>query len=101
MRHQSRQRRLTASFPSVFLIALCLFTFTISIAQEVRPRKFRVKPLPLPSASGLVMLDYFAYDPSSRLIWVPAANTGSVNVIDTTTAQIKRVEAVPVAITAT
>ena len=47
---------------------------------------------PLPGAKGLVMFDYFAYDHTGRLLWVPAANTGSVEVIDTTPDQIKRVE---------
>jgi DNA-binding beta-propeller fold protein YncE len=43
------------------------------------------------------MLDYFAYDNSTRRLWVPAANTGSVDVIDTTTDQIKSVEGFSVA----
>ena len=58
---------------------------------------FKITPLPLPGAQGLVMLDYFAYDRNSRLLWVPAANTGSVDVIDTTTDQIKRIEGFTVA----
>ena len=61
------------------------------------PTEFRVKPLPLPGAHGLVMLDYFAYDHHSRLLWVPAANTGSVDVIDTATDQISRIEGFAVA----
>ncbi|HEY6904843.1 MAG TPA: hypothetical protein VI216_11090 [Candidatus Acidoferrales bacterium] len=66
-------------------------------AQEAGSLKFTVKPLPLPGANGLVMLDYFKYDYASRLVWVPAANTGSVDVIDTTTDRIKRVEGFSVA----
>ena len=46
----------------------------------------------LPAANGLVVLNYLAYDHTGRLLWVPAAITGSVEVIDTTTDQIKRVE---------
>src|SRR5262249_38902244 len=32
--------------------------------------------------SGVVSLDYFAYDRSTGKLWVPASNTGSVDVID-------------------
>ena len=74
------------------LAALLLAVVTVAAAQENGSRKFAVKPLPLPGANGLVMLDYFAYDRPSQRLWVPAANTGSVDVIDTTTDQIKRVE---------
>ena len=66
-------------------------------AQETASAKFSVKPLPLPGANGLVMLDYFAYDPASKLLWVPAGNTGSVDVIETTTDHIRRVEGFAIA----
>src|SRR3982074_1391933 len=82
---------------SGFLAVLILFSVSVAAAQETGSRKFTVKPLPLPGASGLVMLDYFAYDHSSRLLWVPAANTGGVIIIKTTTDQIKRVEGFSVA----
>ena len=61
-------------------------------AQERAANKFTVKPLALPGANGLVTLDYFAYDEATRQLWVPAGNTGSVDVIDTTTDQIQRVQ---------
>ena len=82
---------------SALLAALILSAVTVAAPQENSLRKFEVKPLPLPGANGLVMLDYFAYDRTSRRLWVPAANTGSVDVIDTTTDQIKRVEGFSVA----
>src|SRR5579864_4452090 len=66
------------------LLALAL----IAGAQEA---KFAVKPLRLPGAKGLVMLDYFAYDPTSRRLWVPAGDTGSVDVIETTTDRITQI----------
>jgi len=80
-----------------FLAVLILFIATFAAAQESGSRKFAVKPLPLPGNNGLVMLDYFAYDHTSRRLWVPAANTGRVDVIDTTTDQIIRVEGFSVA----
>ena len=43
---------------------------------------YQVKPINLPGASGAVALDYFAYDPATGKLWVPASNLGSVDVID-------------------
>jgi hypothetical protein len=93
MRHSSDQLRFSASvWKPGFFVALVLFIVTVAAAQETHLRKVTVKPLPLPGANGLVMLDYFAYDNTSQRLWVPAANTGSVDVIDTTTDQVKPVE---------
>jgi hypothetical protein len=92
-------RRPSRSHPlihSAFLALLILLAVSGSPAQQTRSDKFTVKPLVLPGTNGLVMLDYFAYDHVSRRLWVPAANTGSVDVIDTTTDQIQRVEGFPV-----
>jgi hypothetical protein len=64
----------------------------VADAQVSSTPKYNVKALPLPGADGLVMLDYFAYDTANRRLWVPAGNTGSVDVIDAVTDRIKRVE---------
>jgi hypothetical protein len=80
-----------------FLAVLILLIATIADAQETDSRKLEVKSLPLPGANGLVMLDYLAYAHTSRRLWVPAGNTGSVDVINTTTDQIERVEGFAVA----
>ena len=69
---------------------------TLALGQKGQAPKFSVAPLRLPGASGLVTLDYFAYDRATGRLWVPAANTGSVDVIDTATNQIQRVEGFPV-----
>jgi len=78
----------------VFLIPWCP---TNSVGQQTATPKFELKPLTLPGANGLVMLDYFAYDSMTNRLWVPAGNMGSVDVIDTTTDQIKQVEGFSVA----
>jgi DNA-binding beta-propeller fold protein YncE len=44
--------------------------------------KYELKPINLPGASGVVRLDYFAYDRSTGKLWVPASNTASVDVIE-------------------
>ena len=43
---------------------------------------YEVTPITLPGASGVVALDYFAYDHSTGKLWVPASNTGNVDVVD-------------------
>ncbi len=42
---------------------------------------YQLTPISLPGASGVVALDYFAYDDSTGKLWVPASNTGNVDVI--------------------
>ena len=78
-------------------VALIVLTVTLADAQETRSPKFRLKQLPLPGSQGLLMLDYFAYDHASQRLWVPAGNTGSVDIIDTVTDHVKRVEGFTVA----
>ena len=46
---------------------------------------YDVKPIALPGAKGVVTLDYFAYDGAHGRLWVPAGNTGNVDVIDAAT----------------
>jgi DNA-binding beta-propeller fold protein YncE len=52
---------------------------------------YELKPINLPGASGPVALDYFAYDRTTGKLWVPASNTGSVDVIDEATDAISQV----------
>jgi hypothetical protein len=74
-----------------------VFALSTALAQESGSPQFTIKPLPLPGAHGLVTLDYFAYDRATQSLWVPASNTGSVDVIDTKTDRIKRAKGFPVA----
>jgi DNA-binding beta-propeller fold protein YncE len=57
------------------------FTAAQSYAHRVTS-DYELKPIALPGASGVVSLDYFAYDRSTGKLWVPASNTGNVDVID-------------------
>jgi DNA-binding beta-propeller fold protein YncE len=52
---------------------------------------YEFKPINLADASGPVALDYFAYDRTTGKLWVPASNTGSVDVIDEATDAISQV----------
>jgi len=97
MKHGSDYIPLRSStWKLIFCAGLVIFVFAVASAQKPSASKFTVKPLALPGASGLVMLDYLAYDRTSRRLWVPAGNTGSVDVIDAATNEIKRVSGFPV-----
>src|SRR3984893_6563186 len=98
MRHPSNLLRTPVSvWHPGLAAALVVLIATVAATQGIGSDKFKVKPLPLPGANGLVMLDYFQYDNSTQRLWIPAANTGSVDVIDTATDQIRSFEGFPVA----
>src|SRR5438046_8610309 len=61
------------------------------MAGSTPASNYELKPLSLPGATGVVTLDYFAYDRSTGKLWVPASNTGSVDVIDQTTDAVSQV----------
>jgi DNA-binding beta-propeller fold protein YncE len=52
---------------------------------------YELKPIKLPGATGPVALDYFAYDRATGKAWVPASNTGSVDVIDEATDAVAQI----------
>src|SRR5436190_9577339 len=52
--------------------------------------EYELKPISLPGANGAVALDYFAYDRATGKVWVPASNTGSVDMIDEKTDAISQ-----------
>src|SRR4029453_6276981 len=56
---------------------------------------YHLKPINLPGATGTIALDYFAYDRATGKVWVPASNSGSVDVIDETTDAISQITGFP------
>ena len=40
---------------------------------------YELKPISLPGANGVVVLDHLAYDRARGRLWVPASNTGNVD----------------------
>src|SRR5437867_1885760 len=57
-----------------------------------------VHSIALPGApSSGVFMDYIAYDQAHHRVWVPAGNTGSVDVVDVTSDRVTRVEGFPTA----
>ena len=57
---------------------------------------YAVRTIALPGASerGIAM-DYLVFDPSTKLLWVPAGNTGAVDVLDTTAGAIRQISGLP------
>lgn len=58
------------------------------------PDRPRVRSIALPGApaTGGVGMDFIGYDPARGRVWVPAGNTGSVDVIDVATETVTRIE---------
>ena len=62
-------------------------------SPSTAPPSFTVHSIVLPGAPPEgVGMDYLAYDPIRHRVWVPAGNTGSVDVVDTTSGRVARVE---------
>src|SRR5215471_18604301 len=98
MRHQLGRSWFVELIAQAGVLAnLVLFAVVVTSAQQTSALRFSVKPIALPGANGLVMLDYIAYDNLNRRLWVPAGNIGSVDVIDGVTDHIERVDGFSVA----
>src|SRR5947207_10687391 len=62
-----------------------------AIEASAADTDYELKRINLPRASGPVALDYFAYDRATGKVWVPASNTGSVDVIDEKTDAVSQI----------
>jgi DNA-binding beta-propeller fold protein YncE len=52
----------------------------------------RPRAIPLPGSSGVVHLDYLAVDRVAGRVWVPAGETGNVDVIDASTGAVTAIK---------
>lgn len=57
-------------------------------ASPASPRRLASRAIPLPGSSGVVHLDYLAADRERGRIWVPAGETGRVDVLDARTGAV-------------
>ncbi len=60
-------------------------------------KQLKVTPVALPGATGSVGLDYLAIDRAAGRVWVPAGETASVDVLDTASGKMTRIEGFPTA----
>jgi DNA-binding beta-propeller fold protein YncE len=73
------------------ITSLPIFFTAAQLNAHKATSDYELTPIALPGASGVVSLDYFAYDRSTGKLWVPASNTGNVDVIDETTDAVSQV----------
>src|SRR6059036_168024 len=81
----------SSKFAKVSAVALIQIIWA-SVAHAA-DTNYELKPISLPGATGTVALDYFAYDRATGKLWVPASNTGSVDVIDESSDAVSQVTA--------
>src|SRR5947199_3351920 len=81
------------NFVKVGIIALIHIVCTSGV--NATDPNYELKPINLPGATGTVALDYFAYDRATGKLWVPASNTGAVDVIDEKTDAVSQITGFP------
>jgi DNA-binding beta-propeller fold protein YncE len=83
----------SSKFAKVSAVAL-IQSIWASVAHAA-DTNYELKPISLPGATGAVALDYFAYDHATGKLWVPASNTGSVDVFDEKTDAVSQITGFP------
>src|SRR5436190_3214542 len=81
-------------FAAIRLMQSALVSAT-AIEASAANTNYELKRINLPGANGPVALDYFAYDRATGKVWVPASNTGSVDVIDQKTDAVSQIPGFP------
>ena len=71
--------------------AIALIEIVWALSARSADTNYELKPINLLGATGAVALDYFAYDRDTGKVWVPASNTGSVDVIEEKTDSVSQV----------
>src|SRR5213596_4203284 len=79
----------SSKFVKVSAVALIQIIWA-SVAHAA-DTNYELKPINLPGATGTVALDYFAYDRATGKLWVPASNTGNVDVIEENSGAVSQV----------
>jgi len=86
----------------IFLGVFASFAVVASPAAPAEPAgatagaTYTVQPLPLPGASDDgILMDYLVFDPGTGFVWVPAGNTGAVDVVDTASGKVTQVSGFP------
>ena len=84
------RRELRLAILSVVAVALA--------AATLGAIEYEIRTLPIPGATSAgVGMDYIAFDPQTRFVWVPAGNTAQVVVIDSTNGSVKQIAGLPTA----
>src|SRR5205823_1947644 len=83
----------SSKFAKVSAVALIQIIWA-SVAHAA-DTNYELKPISLPGATGTIALDYFAYDRATGKLWVPASNTGRVDIIDEKTDSVSQISGFP------
>jgi hypothetical protein len=70
------------TWPALALAPIALSVGGAYLQAHSVPADYKLKPIPLRDAEGAIVLDHLAYDRSANRLWVPASNTGDVDVVD-------------------
>jgi len=82
----------------VQLLLLCVPLIAASRAGAADKTSYKVHMQSLPGVTAAgVLMDYIAFDPTTRFLWAPAGNTGLVVVIDSTNGSLKQIAGFPTA----
>ena len=82
-------KRTSILFAGLFL-PIFLMSSHESAAHHVASA-YALKPISFPGGSGVIQLDHMAYDQKKGRVWVPASNTGKVDVIDVTADAVSQI----------
>jgi len=80
---------------SVKVGAIAFIEILAALIASAAETNYELKAISLPGATGTVALDYFAYDRATGKLWVPASNTGRVDVIDEKTDSVSQISGFP------
>lgn len=81
---------------SVGFVGLVLSSLAFGASPAPDPKSYTVATIPLPGGGPAgIGMDYLGYDPSTDSVWVPAGNTGSVDVVDASTRKVTQLPGFP------
>jgi hypothetical protein len=88
-----RPRHLAESFPAAppLLAALACCAAAGALADPAPKAQLTVTQLKLPGGPP-VSMDYLAFDAGTGRLWIPAGNTGRVDVLDTASGKLEAIE---------
>jgi len=84
--------RRAALLVAVATVGCGTFKTPLPAAPRAAPSEVRAIILPGAPPTGEVFMDYIAYDRAHHRVWVPAGNTGSVDVVDAGTDRVTRID---------
>jgi DNA-binding beta-propeller fold protein YncE len=80
------------------LTASVLFIACALGAGAAGGTRYSVRSIPLPGGSERgISMDYVAFDAATKQLWVPAGNTGAVDVVDIASGKIRQIANLPTA----